>query len=93
MYDAFLPIIELANQYNLDKKTHYALLFNLLPQESLSFNNYIKKKKNEVLEEEKELLMKYFQFGKNDLEVAMGLLEKSQIDCIILKYKNVGKVK
>ncbi len=93
MFDQWLPIVQIANKYNLDKKTHYTFLFNLLPQVSVSFNNYISKKKNEVKEEEKTLLLKYFQFGRNDLEYALDMLSQEDVNRIICKYKDVGKIK
>lgn len=93
MFDAFIPIIEIVNQMNLDKENHYRFLFNLLPQQSMSFNNYISKKKNELKEEEKKYLIKYFECGKNDLDCILDLLSQKQIDSIMSKYKDVGKVR
>lgn len=92
MFDHWIPIIEIVNQHKLDKENHYRFLFNLLPQVSVKFN-YISKKKKDVKEEEKELLMRYFEFGEKDLEVCLRILDQKQIDSIISKYKDVGKVK
>ena len=94
MFDSWIPIVELTNRgAKWDKEAHYRFLFNLIPQVSVNFGNYIKKKKNEVKDEERQLLLKYFGFGKNDLDSALEILTTDQINEIIKKYKDVGKVR
>lgn len=93
MFDAWLPIVELVNEHKLPKETHYRFMFNLLPKMNVSFRNYISKKKNdELLEDQKAILMKHFDFGTNDLECALAILTEEQIKTICNKY-NYGKTR
>lgn len=93
MFETWIPIVELMNEYKIPKEVHYRFLFNLLPQKSVSFKNYLSKKKNdEVAEERKQILMKHFNFGSNDLECALSILTEEQISEICDKY-SFGKVK
>ena len=88
MFQAWVPIIEIANKYKFPNNIHFILVSSLLPKANVSFNNYIKKKKsNDVFDEQKELLMKYFEFGTNDLEAALDILTEEQIKNICDKYK------
>lgn len=91
-FEIWLPIIQLVNQTkNLSKENHYRFLFNILPKTSVNFNNYIKKKKD-VSEEQKKLVMKYFNFGDGDLKDALDVLTDKQIENICNKFKS-GKVR
>ena len=92
MNEVFIPIVQLVNQNkNLPKEQHYRFLFNLLPQTYIRFN-YLKKKKNELEDEKRELLMKHFDFGKNDLECLLSIYSEEQIQKILDKYQS-GKVR
>lgn len=88
MFDVWIPIVELVNEFKMPKEAHYKFLFNLLPQTNARFNNYIKKKINDDLSEErKNLLMKHFDFGSNDLECALTILTEKEIEEICKKYE------
>ncbi len=90
---AYLPIVELMNQTkNLPKKIHYQFLYNIIPKSSVRFN-YIKKKKNDSLEDEKrKLLMRHFEFSVNDLECLLSVMSEDYIQGILDMYKS-GKVR
>lgn len=89
----FIPIIELLNQTkNLSKSAHYRFLYNVIPSGFVKLN-YIKKKKSEDLEDStKQLLMRHFEFGANDLECALQILSSEQVEDILSKYKS-GKTR
>ncbi len=88
MFEAWLPIVDLVNEHKMPKEAHYKFLLHMLPKTSVSFKNYIKKKKvNELFEEQKEILMNHFNFGTNDLEYALEVMTKEDIQEICDKYK------
>lgn len=88
MFDVWIPIIEIANRYRIPNNIHFMLVSGLLPKTNVRFDNYIKKKKsNDVLDEQREILLKYFEFGTNDLEAALDILTEEQINNICDKYK------
>lgn len=91
-FEIWLPIVQVLNQTkNLTKEAHYRFLFNVLPKTYVSFNNYIKKKKD-TSEEQKILIMRYFNFSKSDLNCALDVLTEKQIEDICDKFKS-GKVR
>lgn len=92
MVEYYLPIVStINNQRNIPKDIHYQYYFNLLPKKN-HFFRYIKSKKDEVREEQKEILMEHFEFGSRDLEKALKILTIDQIKHITGKYEH-GKVK
>ena len=93
MFEVWIPLVNIINTRKLPKEIHYKFLLNMLPQSGVSFTNYIKKKKeDDTTIEMKELLMKHFEFGTNDLEVALSILNDKQIEKILDMYR-YGKVK
>ena len=76
------------NQQFLSKMDFYKVLFYTLPKRTHYFN-YIKKPK-ELNKKEKECLSRYYGFGSKDLELAINVLDETQIEEIVNKYK-VGK--
>jgi len=92
MIEAWIPIVELVNEISLSKETHYTFLMNMLPKANVKFKYLSKKKNDKVFEEQKEILMKYFDFGTRDLECALYILTEEQIKNICKKY-SYGKTK
>lgn len=88
MFEMYLPLAAQISSYDLPKETHHTLLNNILPKRYLKVD-YIKRK-TKITEQDDELIMKYFEFGKKDLEMAKKFLTDDDITSIRIKY---GKLK
>jgi hypothetical protein len=91
MLQMYIPICQALNlrYQTLSKSSLYTILFNTLPQRSLFFP-YIKKPKN-VNKKSEECLLKYFEFGSKDLEMALKILTEDQIQEVVDKFKGGKK--
>jgi len=87
MVELFIPLANVLNKFQgiLSKESIYEVLLNTLPQRSYFFS-YIKKPKEDIDKRAKECLMKYFEFGSEDLDLALDVLTENQINEIIHKF-------
>jgi len=81
-------IISYTQKYNLSPKIYYTLLLNMIPK-SNKFLRYIKKSKKETYTAiELELLSKYFECSRTEINSYCEILSKNQIKEIIKLYGN-----
>jgi len=84
MFELYLPTAAIISKYDLPKETHHLLIDNLLPKKFAKVD--FLKRKNKTSEEDDELIMRYFEFGKKDLDVAKKFLTEDDIQQIRNKY-------
>ena len=91
MSEIYLPLVNEINRcQNLPKEAHYTYFKNVLPKRKLYFK-YLKKK-NEIKENDKEMLCKYFKIGPRQVDEYISILTKEQVKIIVDKYqKNRSK--
>lgn len=87
--DIFLPLINLINKYDVDKKIHYKYLLNTLPQRKFYFK-YPKQLKDNNKDVKKNI-SKYFECGSRDTECILEILNDNVIDELNTKYNYGGK--
>jgi hypothetical protein len=91
MTDIFLPIVNEINKFgDVPKEIHQQFFLAVLPKRK-QFFQYIKKSKD-VNSEDKEILSNHFEIGTRDTEEMINTLEAKQIQDIVDKYKQTGRV-
>jgi len=85
MCEAYLPVVNEINKYDLPKEIHYEFFKSLLPKRKQYFN-YIKKQKDLDITE-KRIIAKYFQVGLKEAEEYIKILDNSQIKEILEIYR------
>jgi hypothetical protein len=86
MIDVFVPFVFEVNKATLDKPTHYLFFKNIIPKGRYDFN-YIKKIKDEELNERKLFLCKYYEIGMKEASIYYKMLTEGQVNSIIDIYK------
>jgi hypothetical protein len=85
MVEAYIPLVNEINRYDVPKNTHYNFFYSTLPKKK-HFFKYIKKSK-EIDLEDKKCIAKYFEIGLRETEEYIKILEPDQIQKIIDVFK------
>ena len=86
LINALLPLVADIERYgDIPKETHFRFYDSILPKRYIKLD-FLKKTKTEDNKEDSEYVQRYFEFGKRDLELAMKLMSKDDIDKIKRKY-------
>ena len=82
MSEIFVPIVNEANRcHSLPYETHFRFYLHTLPQ-SKSFFSYIKKK--QVRDETHvKAVARYFEVGRTEADMYLGLLTEEELDMIL----------
>jgi hypothetical protein len=78
-----IPLINQINKFrDIPREVHFNYFRNTLEQRHYYFN-YIKKAKDDISQDTKDLIMQYYNIGKDDCENYLDLLSKEQINKIV----------
>lgn len=90
MVNAFLPLVAEIERYpDIPKETHHQFYHSLLPKRYVKFD-YLKSKKD-IDPSARELIGKYFECGRRDIDLALKLIDQSTIDKIKKMYGGTGQ--
>jgi hypothetical protein len=85
MAEAYIPLVNEINQYDLPKSVHYRYFWSALPKKNHYFK-YIKKGKDLDIDE-KKYIAEYFEVGLKDAERYIEILNEQQIAEILKVFK------
>jgi hypothetical protein len=79
MTNMFLPLAYEIDKFNLTKLDNYLFWSSVTPKAPYK-STYLKKKKCSKFDENRELIMEYFECGSIDFNVIAKILDESKID-------------
>jgi len=91
--ETYISLVNEINQYEVPKEIHHRFFLTTIPQRKQYFNYSNIKKLKDVDEEDKELICKYFECSKKEVEQIVDLLTDEQVKEIVSIYKYGRKSK
>ena len=86
MIELFIPFIQMINIYDIDKRSHYNFLKDIIPKGMYQYN-YVKRLVEKNIDTEIDYLCRYYEIGKREALQYIELMKPEQIKRIMDVYK------